>query len=668
MSSSLVLKRWVGLAAAAAWLLAACGQAATPAPTAVSVAPTAVPAAATALPASEPTAVPPTAPPPTATAVPEPYWSSWSAGDQIYTLAVAGDQLIAGGPGGVSVWRSADGGLVRRYITGDGLPSAYVNGVLPEADGSLWVATNGGLTRFSGDEAATFTRLDGLDSDNVVVVTRIQDEVWAGTYYSGVEGGGLMRLQNGAWQPVRGFPSANQDERPGRLSYNVNAILTDSAGALWVSTTNGLGRFDGQAWTRFSTAEGLPSNRLTGVFLDRGGQIWATTEAGAARFDGQGFVTFRQLQGVLGGGVYGFTQDADGRYWFAGPGGLLRFNPANGDWERFDQQAYDLPAATLTRAVRGEDGALFFGSDGGGLVRFADDNFTTWVGPDGPSFGGLRRIVPDRATNTLLFVEEGWIRADRYDPASGAWARVPDLPCDGCAPLASDAQGALWAGSDRGLWVIADADVTQWTTEFGLPGNSVNAVALAGPGQAWVGTNGGVAFIDGSTVTQTYTDSVGLAGNYIRQVFLASDGALWAATETNLSRRAPDGTWQHFTAGDPFNYAVPVNDLAEAPDGAIWVATSGDGVYRYADGAWQAYQPNDPGVKLPSGYVTSVALASDGSLWFGTDAGAARFADGAWSVFRVQDGLLSARVLDVYADEAGALWFATGGGAARYGP
>ncbi len=314
------------------------------------------------------------------------------------------------------------------------------------------------------------------------------------------------------------------------------------------------------------------------------------------------------------------------------------------------------------------DGTVFVGSDGGGITQLTDARFTNWPVPNGPSFAGLRRIVPAPQAEALLFVEESWIRVDQYSLSAGQWARVPDLPCDGCAPLAVDAAGAVWAGSERGLWVIAPDDVTQWTTAFGLPSDIVNTVAFDGAGGAWVGTGAGLARIEGAAVTEVITDTVGLPTTYIRRVFLASDGALWAATDLSLSRRGPDGVWQHFTAGAPFSYAVPINDLAEAADGAIWVATQGDAVYRYAAGAWTAFQPNDPGVKLPSGYVFAVAVAPDGSLWFGTDAGAARYAEGEWSTVRVQDGLIHPRVLDLHIDASGALWFATGGGVSRYGP
>ncbi|MBL8045723.1 MAG: hypothetical protein JNL09_04235 [Anaerolineales bacterium] len=655
------------LLASLALMLAACGQ---------QPSPTAQPDNTT-VPATQPppTAVPPTSAPadtpvpPTATTPAEPKWSSWAAGNTIYTLVQKNGQLYAGGPGGISVWNLADGSLVRRYTSGDGLPSAVVRVVYVDDDGTLWAGTDEGLARFGTDgDVTTYDTTDGLDSNVVSAITRLGGELTIGTY-SYLDGGGMVRLKDGAWQVIRGFPSANSDERPGRLSYNVTAILEESPGVVWVGTLNGVGRFDGQEWQRFSTTEGLPNNRVNLLFKDSGGVIWAATDSGAARFNGQQFETFRQLQNSLGGGLYGITQDTAGQYWFAGSGGIVRYKPATADWEQFTQTVDDLPAYTLTRAVLGEDGTLYFGSDGGGVARYTNNNFETWAVPNVPTFSGLRRIVPNPVTGELLFVEENWIRADIYNPASQTWVRMPDLPCNsGCGPLAFDTNGGLWAGSESGLWVMNGSDVTQWTTEFGLPSNVVPALTLTADGKAWVGTDSGLALIENQKVTQVYTSTVGFAGSYIRKIFVASDNSVWASTESNLSRLKPDGTWEHFTAGNPFSYDVQITDIAEDAGGAIWVATYGDSAFRYANGAWTRFDPNDPGVKLPSGYVFAVAAAPDGSVWFGTDSGAARFDGSVWQNYQVKDGLIHHRVLDVHVDAASAVWFATSGGVSRFGP
>jgi len=100
----------------------------------------------------------------------------------------------------------------------------------------------------------------------------------------------------------------------------------------------------------------------------------------------------------------------------------------------------------------------------------------------------------------------------------------------------------------------------------------------------------------------------------------------------------------------------------------VWVATQGDWVYRYSGGEWEQFKGEDPDVELPSPYVNSVTVAPDGSLWFGTDGGAAHFDGDAWESFDVGDGLIFDEVNDIFVSEDGTAWFATGGGVTRYVP
>jgi diguanylate cyclase (GGDEF)-like protein len=68
--------------------------------------------------------------------------------------------------GGLNGWepalRHAHLGRFKRYDTGDGLPSAVVNGILEDDSGNLWISTNRGLSRFS-PQSETFKNYDATD-------------------------------------------------------------------------------------------------------------------------------------------------------------------------------------------------------------------------------------------------------------------------------------------------------------------------------------------------------------------------------------------------------------------------------------------------------------------------------------------------------------------------
>lgn len=76
---------------------------------------------------------------------------------------------------------------------------------------------------------------------------------------------------------------------------SVLAILQTRDGYLWLTTSDGLVRFDGVRFTIYerSTTRGLSSNRLTALFEDRNGALWIGTEdRGVIRYENGAFTSY----------------------------------------------------------------------------------------------------------------------------------------------------------------------------------------------------------------------------------------------------------------------------------------------------------------------------------------------------------------------------------------
>ncbi len=63
----------------------------------------------------------------------------------------------------------------------------------------------------------------------------------------------------------------------GLLSNMIYTILQDQKGFIWICTDNGVCRFDGQVFKRFSTANGLPDNDILNIAADGEDRIWMST-------------------------------------------------------------------------------------------------------------------------------------------------------------------------------------------------------------------------------------------------------------------------------------------------------------------------------------------------------------------------------------------------------
>jgi ligand-binding sensor domain-containing protein/tRNA A-37 threonylcarbamoyl transferase component Bud32 len=608
-----------------------------------------------------------------ATVITLPMYTHWTAANNIYSVAMRGDEVVAGGPGSVLIWKR-DGSSYQQFTTfKEQLPSAEVNVVYADTDGIVWVGTNGGLVRYDAKGWTTYTEADGLDSKNISAITRWNDKLIVGTLYAR-EGGGLNQFDGKEWKPLP-FPSAY--DGGDKLSNNVHGLLADK-GTLWVATANGLGRYDGKAWTRYSTADGLTSNGLRSLFIDNQGVLWVSAfdQEGVAKFDGKKFEAVRQLQGMR---ITGMLQDKQGRYWFALSGGLMRYAPDRAKWDLFDPSKLPafLPSDNFSGAAQDKDGNLYFGNEGGGLLIVRpDDKFDGLMAKNVPSFASYEKIL--QAPDGQLWFRAGdyGLAVDRFNPNTQTWSRLLSLPCGYCTPLGFDANGNLWASSDDGLWFIGkDGKTTQLTVKDGLPMNELasthnRAIAFAKDGTAWIATPKGVVVSDGKSIKQIYTaKSAGFSNDNIFALAMTGDGTLWVGTEKGVSHFKADGKWEHFSIGKPFTSRLErVRDLASL-NNDIYVATHGDGFWHFSaqNSKWQQFLPTTPNVKLPSTDVNSITLGVYGVPfgYVGTARGAGYFAANDWSVLTAVDGqLIHSNVNDIFLS-GGVVYFATSGGVTR---
>jgi ligand-binding sensor domain-containing protein len=67
-------------------------------------------------------------------------------------------------------------------------------------------------------------------------------------------------------------------------------------------------------------------------------------------------------------------------------------------------------------------------------------------------------------------------------------------------------------------------------------------------------------------------------------------------------------------------------------------------------------------VILAGNFVWSIAVAPDGTLWFGTDHGLSHFDGETWTTYTMEDGLPSTPITSIAVTADGKLWFSSGGG------
>jgi len=202
---------------------------------------------------------------------------------------------------------------------------------------------------------------------------------------------------------------------------------------------------------------------------------------------------------------------------------------------------------------------------------------------------------------------------------------------------------------------------TSWTTESGLPQNSVQAMAQTSDGYLWFGTQEGLGRFDGMHFT-TYTryNAPGLASSFIQTLTASRDGSLWIGTDSGLSHyqptssAVPHSVFTSFTVKDGLA-GNNITALHEDREGGLWVGT-GKGLDRIVDGRIQRWTISDG---LADASISSIALDTGGTLWVGTAKGLSRFEHGRFRTLTARDGVGADAILALAAAPDGSLWVGT---------
>lgn len=267
-----------------------------------------------------------------------------------------------------------------------GFGGTAIRGIVQEASGAIWFATNRGVTRYESGVFRNYTTHHGLTDNSVwSIMLDSAGTIWVGTH------GGVCRFDGESFSAFR-LPSRKVEKPNSRFSPRVVfAMWEDRAGGLWFGTDGeGAHRYDGETFMSYTVADGLAGNIVRCIRQDRHGQIWiGTNGGGVSRFDGTSFETFTRKDGLGNNRIYEIFEDSTGNLWFSTLGsGVSRYDGTT--FTRFgvkhglvNMHPQSDPANIHVQEIHEDrDGRLWFGCSGG-LFRLDGDRFVN-VTRNGP--------------------------------------------------------------------------------------------------------------------------------------------------------------------------------------------------------------------------------------------------------------------------------------------
>lgn len=415
----------------------------------------------------------------------------------------------------------------------------------------------------------------------------------------------------------------------------------------------------------YTPAEGLPNSRINSIMQDRTGFVWISSGNGLTRFDGREFRHFHsdregawQLAGDL---VLKTFQDSRGRIWVATATGLQTYNPSDGtfstlildDRAPFASTSYHITDLIEVNTQSGNQeiwaatykNGLFIIDAGSGTILtdrstavnarldqrsvdrlFADSNGQVWIayGEGGLSVlsaedldiqSGIRIDMPEavniREVTVSQFIED---RASGnviicspnfgilvYDSATRSISRSRDSRARNCRAMSIIADNLLMpSGSsylvgteNHGLWsynILTDrmAALPDGAIPYDASNWKIHSLMTDSQGNIWIGVyERGILVIPNPMYGFEYT---GVTSPFIDKDFPEgcvtailrdpADRSMWIGTDGyGLMNIRQDGSRKFYDTGNSRMTDNTVMSLAADRHGKIWIATFSGGLY-----------------------------------------------------------------------------------------
>ena len=581
------------------------------------------------------------------------YHTAWTAKDG----APTGVESLAQTSDGY-LWISSAAGLFRfdgvRFeridtVGGQHLPSTNVMSLLAPRSGGLWVGYRfGGASFIEGGKVTNYGPREGLPGGTVTRM--VQDHagvIWANT------GRGLKRFDGSLWEDagetfnlpsefVRTLSVARDGTlwivvgrtlmflHPGQTVFSATDVQTSEEEADFVETPDGtlwltdaaLGAHavDGKDWITLRDPKHGP---LWGKLVDRDGTLWTSSPAGIHRV--QHVATdsprdmFSNLHGLTAPYANAFLEDREGNVWIGTAAGVDRFREsrltrlelpygangfaiAAGDAGQllvgidFNPGAFKVTAPAfaavqgpqfITCVYRDDDGDVWYG--GRGIVWHAHgsrlDSLEVPADRANANYYPIQAITKDRAGRLWVSVVRGGV----FYYADDKWTRVDDPPLT----MSSDASSRVWLGYPGSRIKVIGPEpnsVLDLSLDDGLDIGNVMAILPHGA-DTWIGGELGLARFDGNKF-HAVTQSGGRQLPSVSGIAATAEGDLWLSSTAGAIKLAAD----------------EVQLLTSQPDYSVTVE-----LFDFLDG-----MPGTPNAIRP---LPSIAITSDGRLWFATTNG-----------------------------------------------
>lgn len=499
----------------------------------------------------------------------------------------------------------------------------------------------------------------------------------------------ILLLFSFIWLPFHGLQGENtldfftdikHFERQYELSNrSIKCIVQDSTGFLWIGTSNGLNKFDGNNITHYYAdpydSTSISDNYIQNLYIDSDGILWVLTPDYFCRYNEEkdNFTQFRfteDTKNTQTSNPGGIVEDSQGNIWLGTPEqGLHSFNKRTGEF-----QFHPLPGQTIACLAIDKDENLWIGSLGKIFIYNIKSN--TYSVVNVPRNETLVKIAPGQqyalTRDRLYYISyQGSTVILHAAPESPPYKKAeilsvlstPDylwygsrgegifiydkkkrkfysaqydsnsrnsLSDNTVRILYKDRYGVVWIGTDDGLNKYIPHVNPFLLYSYDENRNSVISNLITGFTEdiyhrVWISTYGGVSRFDPQTKIFTnfkeftLSDGKRISCKNMRDITTDSKGNIWFLPKWGILK-LDEETKQYSSYRLLFNHSEASDLLCiYAENDNIWVGSYGDGLFQIDNTTGTIITAFNTGnSQISSNYIKNVIRLDDGTLCLAT--------------------------------------------------
>lgn len=495
----------------------------------------------------------------------------------------------------------------KTFSTEQGLVQIKVNDILQDRKGYIWIATDGGLSRFDGKNFTNYTAKDGLVNNKCTkLFVDSKDRIWIGHLYgvslmvgkhiqafSSSSGTNLREVQSfaenreGIWiGGVKGLVKFNDKTStpipiPPKYGNQVTSLAIDSFDRLWIglNATGGLLIYQkGQLRQVTSKDLSIPVSSLSPIqcLLPVAGSMWIFTSDGIYKHEKDELIQVKYSGTYLG--AEKAVLKKDGSVWMATPNGLAQLKS---NILQYFTQSNGLPYSAVSTVMTDREENLWIGGGQGisllsslAFSQFSSDQQNQPFSPSCIAQGPDGKIWFNSEPNGLFFLENNSIQKVKQP----SQLNEHFFSC-----IQPDLMGNIWLGTAdfNGIFKLNPKhQLHQYTTDDGLPDNVIQCLRVGLEGQLYAGTSKGLAVFDGKRWIKLGNPD-GIIAFDIKTLHVSTDGKLWVGTSDGKVYSYFQTQWKELPGMEGIVYGS-ITDISSSSN-TLYITADGEGLIVYQD-------------------------------------------------------------------------------------